>query len=84
MFVPDILTAPLRRTDDRTSDYPLLDDGQVQIGIWECAAGTAGDPGGDYDETMYMVAGRLSVAHQPLTRPCHPTARPRSNRPSRR
>ncbi|MBP7891016.1 MAG: DUF861 domain-containing protein [Ilumatobacteraceae bacterium] len=63
MFVPDILTAPLRRTDDRTSDYPLLDDGQVQVGIWECAAGTAGDPGGDYDETMYMVAGRLSVAH---------------------
>ena len=49
MFVPDILTAPLRRTDDRTSDYPLLDDGQVQIGICECAAVTAGDPGGDYD-----------------------------------
>ena len=63
MYVPDILTAPLRRTDDRTSDYPLLDDGQVQIGIWECTPGTLGDGAGDFDETMYMVAGRASVAH---------------------
>ena len=61
MYVPDILTAPLRRTDDRTSDFPLLDDGQVQIGIWECGPGTAADVGGDYDEVMFMVSGRLSV-----------------------
>ena len=63
MYVPDILTAPLRRTDDRTSDYPLLDDGEVQIGIWECTPGALGDGAGDFDETMYMVAGRASVAH---------------------
>lgn len=63
MYVPDILTAPLRRTDDRTSDYLLLDDGQVQIGIWECTPGTLRDGAGDFDETMYMVAGRVSVTH---------------------
>lgn len=63
MYVPDILTAPLRRADERTSDYPLLDDGQVQIGIWECTPGTLSEGAGDFDETMYMVAGRVSVAH---------------------
>jgi len=66
MYVPDILTVPLRRSSDdpadRTSDYSLLDDGQVQIGIWECQPGVAADPGGDYDETMFMVAGRVTVA----------------------
>ena len=66
MYVPDILTVPLRRTSDdpadRTSDYPLLDDGQVQIGIWACEPGVAADPGGDFDETMFMVAGRVTVA----------------------
>ena len=65
MYVPDILTVPLRRASDdpadRTSDWPLLDDGQVQIGIWECLPGTAADPGGDYDETMFMVSGRVTV-----------------------
>lgn len=62
MYVPDILTAPLRRTDDRTSDYPLLDDGEVQIGIWECTAGELHDDhGGEFDETMYMVSGRATV-----------------------
>ena len=63
MYVPDIMTVPLRRTDDRTSDYPLLDDGEVQIGIWECRPGQFDDPGGAFDETMYMVAGRVSVVH---------------------
>lgn len=63
MYVPDILTAPLRRTDERTSDLPLLDDGQVQIGIWECTPGIVADPGGDFDETMFMVSGRVAVDH---------------------
>ena len=63
MYVPDILSLPLHRLDERTSDYSLLDDGQVQIGIWECTAGTAADPGGDYDEVMFMVSGRVSVDH---------------------
>jgi uncharacterized protein len=63
MYVPDIMTVPLRRTDDRTADFPLLDDGEVQIGIWECTPGVAPDPGGDYDETMFMVSGRLAVDH---------------------
>ena len=63
MYVPDIMTVPLRRADDRTADYPLLDDGEVQIGIWECLPGRSDDPGGDFDETMYMVAGRVSVVH---------------------
>jgi len=65
MYVPDILTVPLRRTDEQTSDYPLLDDGSVQIGIWECAKGQLHDElGGDFDETMFMVAGRADV-HRP-------------------
>ena len=64
MYVPDIMTVPLRRTDDRTSDFPLLDDGEVQIGIWECTPGIASDHGGDYDETMLMVSGRLAVDHR--------------------
>jgi len=63
MYVPDILSLPLRRVDERTSDYSLLDDGQVQIGIWECTAGSAADPGGDYDEVMFMVGGRVTVDH---------------------
>jgi len=63
MYVPDILSLPLHRVDDRTSDYALLDDGQVQIGIWECTAGTAPDPGGDFDEVMFMAGGRVSVDH---------------------
>ena len=63
MFVPDILTQPLLRIDDRTSDFPLFDDGDVQIGIWECSPGTADDDTGDFDETMFMVSGRVSVRH---------------------
>jgi hypothetical protein len=41
MYVPDIHVVQLVRTDERTSDYPLLDDGEVQIGVWECAPGIA-------------------------------------------
>lgn len=66
MYLPDILTVPLGRTSDdsadRTTDFRLLDDGEVQIGVWECPPGIAADPGGDYDETMFMVAGRVTVA----------------------
>ncbi|MGB8861084.1 MAG: cupin domain-containing protein [Ilumatobacteraceae bacterium] len=62
MYVPDILTVPLTRTDELTSEHPLLDDGQVQIGIWECRQGLLHDEtGGDFDEVMFMVAGRATV-----------------------
>ncbi|HAP76298.1 MAG TPA: hypothetical protein DCR14_09470 [Acidimicrobiaceae bacterium] len=61
MYLPDILTAPLRRVDDRTSDLALLDTDGLQIGVWECLPGTAHDAGGDFDETMLMVAGSAEV-----------------------
>lgn len=65
MYVPDIRSLPLRRIDDLTADHALLDDGQVQIGIWECREGEldgAADTGlGDFDEAMFMVAGRCTV-----------------------
>ena len=35
MNIADIRTAPLRAAGDGTYDLPLLDDGQVQVGIWE-------------------------------------------------
>jgi hypothetical protein len=73
MYVPSILHLPLHSTgpiipgaptEALTSDWPLLDDGQVQIGVWECTPGTFGSSTGDFDESMYMVAGRASIDHE--------------------
>ncbi|MEI6402138.1 MAG: cupin domain-containing protein, partial [Actinomycetota bacterium] len=66
MYVPSILSVPLAPTGPvradhpqqaLTSDWPLLDDGQVQIGVWECTPGTFSGSTGDFDETMFMVSG---------------------------
>lgn len=72
MYVPSILAAPVVPTGpvradqpDQavTYDWPLLDDGEVQIGVWECTPGTFSGTTGDYDETMFMVSGRVTVDH---------------------
>ena len=63
MYVPDILTAPLRQIGPTTWDYPFLDDGEVQIGIWETTPVEFPGPTGDYDEAMFMVSGRSSITH---------------------
>ncbi len=61
VYLADIHTVPLRHVDDRTSDLLLFEDGGLQIGVWECTPGTAQDAGGDFDETMLMVAGRATA-----------------------
>lgn len=63
MFVPDIRSVPLRRTDRYTSDLPFVDDGHLQIGIWESEPCVASAPTDDYDEAMFMVSGRVTVDH---------------------
>lgn len=63
MYIADIRTAPLRPAGEGTYDLPLLDDGEVQVGIWEREPATFGGTTGDYDEIMYMVSGRVTVAH---------------------
>ncbi len=72
MYLPSILAAPListgpidgeRPSQAQTFDWPLLDDGSVQIGIWECTPGTFGEGTGDFDESMLMVSGRVSIDH---------------------
>lgn len=63
MYVPDILAAPLRPSGPLTSEILLADDGQVQVGIWECSP--CDEPGttDDFDEAMFMVSGRVTVGH---------------------
>lgn len=63
MYVPDIHSAPLRATDSHTSDLPFVDDGELQVGIWECTPCVAAGPTDDYDEAMFMVSGRVTVRH---------------------
>ena len=64
MYIADIRTAQLRPSGDGTYDLPLLDDGQVQVGVWERDPGSSPtSPTGDYDELMYMVGGRVTVTH---------------------
>lgn len=63
MYVPDIRTVPLNSTGTHTSDLPFVDDGDLQIGIWECDPCDERGPTGDYDEAMFMVAGRVTVSH---------------------
>ena len=40
-----------------------VDDGEVQIGVWEATPGEQRGSTGDYDEVMLMVDGRGSVEH---------------------
>ena len=68
MYTPQILYAPLHSvvTDPSTGTRQSFwewGDGQVEVGIWECEPGTLNGPTGDYDEMMYMVAGRATVTH---------------------
>jgi uncharacterized cupin superfamily protein len=68
MYAAQILTAPLSATADVSSASPRQSvwewgDGQVEVGIWECADGTLEGPGTDFDEAMLMVAGRATVEH---------------------
>jgi len=71
VYVPDIHSLPLRDitdagtadTEPRCSDWPLVDDGDVQIGIWEATPGVSTEPTEDYLETMFMVSGRVTVTH---------------------
>lgn len=71
MYAPQILTAPChptgpvdpsRPTQALTSDWSLLDDGEVQIGIWECTPGTFDGTTGGFDEMMCMASGRVTVS----------------------
>jgi uncharacterized cupin superfamily protein len=41
----------------------MLDDGEVQVGIWSCTRGHFSATTGDENETMLMVAGRATVNH---------------------
>jgi uncharacterized cupin superfamily protein len=62
-LAPDGPADPDRPDQASTTDWALSDDGDVRIGVWECAPGTFGGATGDFDEMMYMVSGRLSVTH---------------------
>lgn len=71
MYVPSILTTPLRATgpvdpgrpdEARTSEWAML-DGELLIGIWECTPGTFHGVTADEDESMLMVSGRATVDH---------------------
>ena len=71
MYTPSILSTPLvatgpvnseRPNQAHTFDWPFL-DGEVQIGIWECTPGVFGDTTTDFDEAMFMVAGRVTITH---------------------
>lgn len=63
MYVPDIQTLPLTMTTAMTSDCLLVDDGQLQVGVWEATPGEQRGTTGDYDEVMFMVDGRVTVRH---------------------
>jgi uncharacterized cupin superfamily protein len=72
VYTPSILDTPLRATgpvdpahpaDALTADWPMLDDGQVQIGVWQCTPGRFGGRTGAENESMYMVAGRATIEH---------------------
>ena len=70
VYAPQILTAPCHpvgpcdpdRPDQAlTSDWPLMNDGGVEIGVWECTPGTWSEPNGEFDEMMFIASGRVTV-----------------------
>ena len=63
MYLADIHTVPLRHAGGLFSEHPLVDDGEIQVGVWAARPGTFGGSTGASDEVMYMVGGRASVAH---------------------
>jgi uncharacterized protein len=72
MYTPAILDTPLRHTgpvdatrpsEAVTADWPMLDDGEVQIGVWSCTRGHFSSVTGDQNEAMFMVSGRATVTH---------------------
>jgi uncharacterized protein len=71
MYSASILSHPLHATGAvdpahpdraRTFDGPFASD-DVEIGIWECTPGTFDGTTGDFDESMYMVSGRVTIDH---------------------
>ena len=73
MYVPEILSLPLAPTGPAdesepgqalTSNFTLMDDGEVQVGVWECSPGTWVRDGVDFDETMFIASGRATVTHE--------------------
>ena len=72
MYLPDIHSVPLQPAGPaaasapgqaQTSVFPLMDDGAVQVGVWECGQGTFHRDPVAYDEMMFMASGRATVAH---------------------
>ena len=72
MYVPDIHSVPLRPAgpvvaenpgEAITSVWPLVEDGDVHIGIWECTRGQYSSAAVDYDEMMFVADGRATVSH---------------------
>lgn len=72
MYVPDIHSLPLQSSGSAdaarpgeavTSTWSLMNDGQVQVGVWECTQGTFTRDAVDYDEMMFMASGRATVTH---------------------
>ena len=67
MYTAEILTAPLTPmpVEAGAPAQSLWEWGYdgVDVGLWECAPGVLSGPGGDYDESMCMVAGRGTVTH---------------------
>jgi len=73
MYLPDIHAAPLQPTGPAdpsqpgqaiTHTWPLMDDGEVSIGVWTCGPGSYRRPAVDYDEMMFMAGGRATVGYE--------------------
>ena len=72
MYLPEILSTPLATTGPAnqsrpgqaiTSNFTLMDDREVHVGIWECTQGTFDRDAVDHDEMMFMASGRATVSH---------------------
>jgi uncharacterized cupin superfamily protein len=71
MYLPSILDAPLVPTgpaDPARPDQALtflrpFVEGELEVGVWECTPGSFDGTSGDFDEIMFMVSGRASIAY---------------------
>lgn len=72
MYLADIHSLPLdpaggldaaRPGAAVASQFSLMDDGEVEVGVWQCTAGTFSRGPVAYDEMMFMTAGRATVGH---------------------
>ena len=71
MYLPDIHSVPLHSVAPAgqssaaaavTTAFPLLDDGEVQIGVRECAQGTFDRAPIEFDEMLFVASGRATVS----------------------